>query len=347
MLKRVLGVFFGNIRLKLWALLISVGIWFYASSQITEETTARAALNITAPSGYAVVYESDDAARVTIAGPRSLLDRMRGDLAQNHIQLSYNMTDKEAAAGWATLRIGAEWLRPRIPEEEYVQLSLREVSPAAVRVFVSPVRERTLPVSVRTSGAPPAGFRLADTPTCSPSQVKVRGPAIAVDAMKSVETAELALYNVQGSVDKPLSLESEVQVTLDNGVTASVPVSPNPAIVTASVQIVGEEERTQTIENVPVLLLASPGFPYAAEFAQGEDTVSVVVRASPTNLRKLRPESVKAYVDLGKLGQERIEPGGSAPYKEKVQVSLPEEVTYSMTAARPDRVTLLLKNPAK
>jgi hypothetical protein len=110
---------------------------------------------------------------------------------------------------------------------------------------------------------------------------------------------------------------------------------------------VGEEERTQTFDNVPVRLLMPPGFPYATEFAQGEKTVSVMVRASPANLRKLRAESVKAYVDLEKLGQERIEPGGSAPYKEKVQVSLPEEVTYSMAVPRPERVTLLLKNPAK
>lgn len=345
MLKKTLGAIFSNIRLKLWALLISVGIWFYASSQITEETTARASLKITAPPDYALIYPSADMARMTIAGPRSLLSRMRGDL--DHLQLSYNLSDKEAAAGWSTLKIGADWLLPRIPEEQYVQLALREVSPAEVRVFVSPIRERTLPVTVHTSGAPPVGFRLADTPTCSPSQVKVSGPAVAVDAMKSVETSELGLYDIQGSVRKRLSLENEVPVTLDNGVKVSVPVSLNPSMVDASVQIVGEEERTGTIENVPILLLASPGFPYAAEFAQGEDTVSVLVRASPTNLKKLKAESVKAYVDLGKLSQERIEPGGSAPYKEKVQVSLPEEVTYSMAVARPDRVTLLLKNPAK
>ncbi len=346
--KRVVHLVFGNLRLKLWALLISVGIWFYAGSQVTEERTFRATLNISVPPDYAVVYQSENVGRVVLAGPRALVDRIQAELGQNPLQLSFALSDKEAARGWSILQVDAEWLRPRLPEQEYVQLGLREVAPAEVRVFVSPIKERTLPVTVRLAGAPPTGFRVVDTATASPAEVKVRGPAVAVDALNAVETTDLVLYGVQQSIaGRQLGLRSDIPVALDDGTHISVPVSLSPAAVVASVQIVGEEERAQTFENVPVLLLTPPGFAYVAEFAEDEDAVAVVVRASPANLKKLKPGSIKAYVDLERLSEERIEPGASAPYKEKVLLSLPEDVTYSSALSRPDRVTLLLKNPAK
>lgn len=197
---KTLAAIFGNLRLKLWALLISVGIWFYASSQVTEEEPTRASLAITPPPGYALLYKSPNDVWMMVAGPRALMNRLRNELAQNQFQLSCRLTDQEAAAGWSTLRVRSDWLMPSIPEEEYVQLSLRDVTPTEVTVFAEPVRERVLPVDVRASVHLSPGFRLTEAPTCTPAQVKVKGPATVVDALTSIQSNELSLYDVQKSV---------------------------------------------------------------------------------------------------------------------------------------------------
>lgn len=113
----------------------------------------------------------------------------------------------------------------------------------------------------------------------------------------------------------------------------------------ASILVTGEEERDRAFEGVPVLLMLPPGFPYTPALAQEESKVTVVVRAAPANLARLNTGAVKAYVDLADLAREKIEPGASAPYKEKVQVALPSDVMYTAAQAQPDRVTILLKNP--
>jgi hypothetical protein len=347
MISKALKAIFDNFRLKLWALVISMGIWVYASSQITEEATFRAALHIIPPPGYAVVYQSDASARVTVAGPRFLLARLRSDLSENHLTLTHDLADSEAVGGWATLKIVADWLMPRLPEREYVQLRLREAIPAELKVLTDRIKQRALPVVVRASVQTAPGFRLAEGPSCSPSHVQVRGPAAAVDALEAVSTRELTLYDIQADVQQEVSLQTDVEVALDNGERASVPVEVDPPKVTARIRVSGEEEQEQVFEQVPVWLLAPPQFPYVAELPPGAAEVSVVVRASPTNLRRLRRESIRAYVDLAKLAAEPIEPGSSHPYTEKLRVSLPPDVTAGMARAQPDEVTLRLKNPAQ
>jgi hypothetical protein len=342
--QRAFKVIFYNFKLKLVALVISLGIWFYAKSQITDEATFRATIKISPPSGHTVLYQSDTVARATIAAPRSLLDRLRSELSQS-FQLTRNLSDEDVSKGWATLKIDSSWMKPGISEREYVQITLRDVSPQEVRVLSNPIRERVVPVVVRTSGEPATGFRLAEPPSCSPSQVKVRGAAMAVDALKSLATNNIDLYDRRESVHRPIALETEAEVALDNGEHVIVPLDVQPSTCVASILVVGEEERDQTFEGVRVMLLTPPGFRYAARLS--EDKVSVVVRASPANLRRLKPESIRAFVDLEKLSRESIEPGGTRPYKEKVEVSLPEDVTYSMAQAQPGQATLLLKNPAQ
>jgi len=345
--KKALKAIFHNLSLKLWAAVISVGIWVYANSQITDEDTFRAAVNIVPPPGYALLYQSDASARVTIAGPRSLMARLRRELSENHLQLTYNLAEGEVAGGWATLRIGADWLMPRLPEREYVQLRLRETSPAEVKVLTDPLEQRVLPVVVRASVQTAPGFRLAEPPSCRPVHVQVRGPARAVDGLSAIATRELVLYDVQADIQQELSLQGDVEVTLDSGERVTVPLEVSEPAVTAHIRVAGEEEQEQVFEHVPVRLLTPPQFPYVTEFAAGAREVTVTVRASPSVLRKVRADSIRAYVDLEKLAGEPVEAGGSHPYTETVHVSLPPEATAATARASPEEVTLRLKNPAR
>jgi hypothetical protein len=346
MIKRTLRTVFGNFRLKAWALVIALCVWWYASSRMTEEVTVRMTLDIKPPSGYTLIHQDEQAARVTVAGPRSLLARVRSDLTQGFVKLSYTMAKQDLFAGQGTLAITPDWLRPHLPEGDFVQLRFRNISPPQVNVVASPVRERVLPVRPRTTVETAPGYRLAERASSSPAQVSVRGPALAVDAMDAVQTAELALYDVQADVHRPVSLRSEEEITLQSGERIAVPLEVEPASVILNVYVSGEEERQETFEGVPVLLLSPPGFPYEAELGEPDLKVTIRIAAPPAQLRRLRRESVQAFVDLAGLARERIELGASAPYKEPVRVLLPPDVTCSMVRAEPARVTLVLKNPA-
>lgn len=344
MLKRALRAIFGNFWLKLSALAISVGIWFYADSRLIQEMDVEARLSIVPPDGYEVVFQDHQTTRIRVVGPRSLLSSVQSDIAEN---LTYRLTEQQLEDGWATLRVDRTWLQPFVPESDVIQLRFRRVSPPQVKIFVSPTVERVLPVEVRTSGKLPPGIHLVELPSCSPSQVTVRAAAVAFDAVSSVSTEELPIWDVRADVHRPLRLMDEVRVLLENGARATVRLTLSQSSVDASIRVTGEPEQERRFENVAVEFLRPPGFPYVAQIAEGEGAVSVTVRASPANLRKLRPDRVRAYVDVGSLADVQIEVGGSAYYNERVWVWLPPEAIHSAARPEPERVMLLLKNPAE
>lgn len=344
MLKRALSAIFGNFRLKLMALIISVGIWFYADSRLAEEAPVTASVEVNPPPGYVLLFQDEQSARMQIVGPRSLVSRLR--LAQNYLRLTRNLTEHDLKDGWAVLRVEPDWLLPNLPEREFIQLKFRSILPTAVRVFASPSEKRLMPVEVKPSGEPPPGFQMLQPVSVSPSEVEVTGPAVALDVLSAIATEELPLWDVRTDSHHPLTLQNQVEVVLDDGTRATATLQLKPARVVARVYVTGEQEQQRTFPDLLVVPMCPPGFPYEAQF-EGEARVSVTVTASRANLRKLKPESVKAYVDLTSLASVQIPVGGSVLYPEPVRVQLPPDVTYSTARAEPDRVTLRLNNPAE
>ncbi len=344
---RALKAVFGNFRLKLWAFLIALCVWFYGSARMTEEITEWAKVDIDPPNGYRLLWQDESMVRLTVAGPRSLLTKLRGDLVQNYVQFRHQLAPQELSDGHATLAIDPHWLRPGLAESELVQLRFRSISPPEVQLYASPVKEKELPVEVRATVHPAAGCRVVRPPDATPAQVTVRGPAVALEQMDSVRTAELTFFDVQADLRRPVSLQDTVEVSLDNGVRLPVSLAVQPPTVVANIYVAGEEEAQRAFQNVKVTLLAPPGFPYVAEPGEEDARVSVSVVGPPGELSRIKPEEVKAYVFLDALAGEEIVSGGMAPYKEPVRVQLPPDVTYSDVSAEPERVTVLLKNPAR
>lgn len=344
---KALKAVFGNFRLKLWAFLIALCVWFYGNARMTEEITEWAKVDITPPDGYRLLWQDPNMVRVMVAGPRSLLTELRGDLVQNYAQFRYQLTPQDLRDGHATLTVDPHWLRPALPESELVQLRFRSITPSEVEVYASPVKQKELPVEVQATVHAAAGCRISRPPDASPPQVTVRGPAVALDKMDSIRTAQLTLFDVESDLRRPVSLQSEVEVSLDNGVRLPVSLSVQPPTVVANIYVAGEEEQERTLEGVEVTLLAPPGFPYVAELGEAEARVNVTLVGPPGELARLKPAGVRAYVLLDALAGEQIVPGGMAPYKEPVRVQLPPDLTSSQARAEPERVTVLLKNPAR
>lgn len=348
MFKRMTDAIFANFGLKALALAISVGIWFYANSRLVEEVPVSASVTITPPPGYALVYQSDKLARVRVGGPHSLMDTVRDELLQGALKMKYDMTEKDLNQGWATLRLQPNWLQLGLHEWEAAQLGARAIAPDTVRVFVSPMAEKVLPVKVTLAGEPPAGLTLQGEPATAPSQVLVQGPAIAVNSMDAVPTEDVPLWKLTAGIyEEPRLLRKEVQVTLDNG--QRVPVSLDLSVPTAlvSLHVTGQTVTQQTFSGVPMSLLLPLQFRYEAQVEEDARTVSVTVSAEAESLRKLSADKIRAYVDLTALAGEQIEPGASGPYREPVVVHLPAGINPESVQVSPPLVTVLLKNPAK
>jgi hypothetical protein len=348
MLKRVTDAIFANFGLKALAVAISLGIWFYANSRLLEEVPITASISINPPQDFAVVYQSDKFVRLRVEGPRSLMDTLRDEMLQGALKMKYDLTDKDLHDGWATLQLQPSWLQLGLHEWEYAQLRSRAITPDTVRVFVSPLKDKVLPVKVTLAGEPPAGLTLQGEPATAPSQVLVRGPAIALDSMDSVPTEDVPLWKLTAGIyEEPRILRKDVQVTLDNG--QRVPVALDLSVSTAlvSLHVTGQTFTQQTFTGVPLNLLLPLQFRYETQVEEDARTVSVTVSADAEDLKKLSAEKIRAYLDLTALAGEQIAPGASGPYREPVVVHLPAGINAAPVQVSPPLVTVLLKNPAK
>jgi len=341
----VFRAIFGNFWLKMLALIISIGIWFYANNSLIEVIDREARVTVIPPDGYRVVLQTEERVRVRVAGPQSVLKRADNAIMHN---LIYTLSETELEDGWATLSVDRNWLPSTVPESDVVQLRFRDVSPSKVKVFVSPIRTgAVLPVKVQTSGMPAAGFRLAPEPEASPPAVTVQGPAVAVDTMQYVTTEKIPVYGSRSDIYQPVALQNEVRVTLDDGQSVTVRLQLSQTTVDARVYVSGEQVEERRFAGIPIGFTMVPGFPYKVELVDEQDTVDVVVTAAPAKLKRLQPESIRATVDLTTLPDEPIEVGASALYEERVRVWLPQDVTYRAVRCEPGHVTLRLKNVAE
>ncbi len=116
--------------------------------------------------------------------------------------------------------------------------------------------------------------------TATPSELKVKGPALALDALDSVPTQELPLWDMGvGYHRRQRPLRNRVDVQLPNGDTVAVPVHLAEARAVVAVRIAEQERETRTFEDRPLTLWVPQEFPYSAELEDGPQRVAVTVEA--------------------------------------------------------------------
>jgi len=341
MLKKLSRAVFGNLKLKLLALVISLAVWFYAARQVTEELDLFVPVHIQTTPGYQILKQSSEFVRLRIAGPQSLAGRLRTESAQGYLKMSPALNQEQLRKGRARLRAEPAWLN--IPESELIQLRVTYQSPSEITVYVSPITERTLPVREQLMGEPRTGFEIVGT-SVVPSRVKVRGPELALERLEYIQTQPLVIWNIDSDFRRDdVALLTEDTVELDNGEEAPVQLQLSSKTVSVKVAVSAQEQE-RPFEDVPVEFLMPLAFPFEVEIPPEERSISVIVRGLPHNLERLRPESFRAYIDLRDLANEKIPVGGSHPYKENVTLHLMGDVPVSSARAVPDRVTIKLKH---
>ena len=275
------------------------------------------------------------------------MDTLREEMLQGALKMKYDMTEKDLHQGWATLQLQPDWLQLGLHEWEFAQLHSRAITPDTVRVFVSPLAEKVLPIKVTLAGQPPAGLTLQGEPATAPSQVLVHGPAIAVNSMDSVATEDVPLWkltlrHLRGAAHPEQGGAGHAGQRPARAGHAG-PERPHRA---------GQHPRHRRDPHPADLHrrapepAVAPAMRYDAQVEQDARTVSVTISAEAEDLKKLSADKIRAYLDLTVLVGEQIEAGASAPYREPVVVHLPAGINAASVQVTPPLVTVLLKNPA-
>ncbi len=348
MFSKLFQLLFGHFRTKLLALVIALAIWFYAKGQVTRELPLEMALKVVPPPGYALVYQSRETARARLEGPEFLISRLRSETVASPPGLTKRLAEDEVEGGWATLSVTPEWLQLPLPQRDLVQLKFTSIQPENVQVFVSPAQQKVLPVEPDIRGTPPPGLRLEEPVTAVPPQIEVSGPAAAVNRLESIATEPIPVWNVQaGLVSKPYDLISETEVELPNGQRVTVSLRLEQTNVTIRLNVTRESRQEKTLEGVRLAPLTRFKFPYEVMLEEPVQNIVVTVAGPGEKVGKLSPADVLAYVDLRKLPDEPIQPGAEGRYQELVRISRPPELADCEFRVTPERITIVLKNPAE
>jgi len=339
MLKKLTKAIFGNTRLKLLALGIALAIWFYGSSQLQEEALIVVPLTVQVPEGHQVVYQSALRIQLNLKGSHALIVRVRDQAAQNNLPMTVVLEGEGLREGVSGLDVDPGWLG--MPKRDMVQLRVAGIEPDRVRIGVSKVIERKLPVEVAISGKPRPGYEVSGA-AATPSEVTVRGPALLLDTMEAVRTLDVSVLDEQADLRRDVALQTVGSFQLADGTKVETPFEVEPARVVGHVNVVGNVVEKK-LAGVRVHVLKPLDFPFAVEIPKEDSTVAVVLAGVKEDLEAITEQSVRAYVDLAGLAAESDVKATGSPYKRSVRLMLPPEARVTESRVEPKEITVILK----
>lgn len=204
--------------LKALALIIAVGLWFAGHRDI--ERSIEVPLEFrNIPSDLMVMDNRVDFVVLRVTGPRTLVSTVDADEMKLALDLA------AAKPGTVSYPLGGGLFN--IPRG----VTVARITPPVVHLRMEPVIKQTLPVSVRMTGKPALGYRVAQT-LVQPERVTVQGPVEEMRRLTAVETVSVDLHETRGvpkrlvrltGDGKPLTFlpdQVEVTVTLEEEQTS-------------------------------------------------------------------------------------------------------------------------------
>ncbi len=340
MWKRLVNSITSHPQLKVVALIVAIVVWVYANSRVQQEVSLRAPVEIRVPDGYELVYQSHEEINLRLRGPQYIINRRQEQAALGNLTLRVPLSPEEVAGQTVEVNARPAWLN--IPDTELVRMEVLSMRPSDLRVRISPIVTKQIPVNVELSGMPRRGYQIKETSTVPP-EVEVTGPKIVVEQLEKVSTEEVALWDVSSGFRRMVRLQTRAMVPVETGKEVPVDFRVKPTSVAVHVKT-GREEVERTLEKVPVRLMMPPDFPFRVQVGEGESHVKVVISGLPQQVENLTRDALMAFVDVSKLAGETIQPGEKALYKENVQIRQLGDPNVQVQSVIPAKVTTILKN---
>lgn len=250
--------------------------------------------------------------QVTIAGPRSAVDRV--EEAQLPVTVNQQLGAYETSA--SPFAVDAEGLR--ITEVEILPSSI------TVRVDV-PQSGKSISVIPNITGVPAEGYTI-QVRRSLPDTILVDGPPEVLADLLFVNTEPVDVTDATQSITAMVGLED-----LPEGVTV---IDPSDGMVEVRVAIEDTSTSSQTLPELPIEVLGlEPG--YSVDLTP--ETFSIQVTAPFDVLQLMTPSDIIVLVDLTGLG-----PGTHVLSPE---VTLPPGASWSTADAADSLITVVITEP--
>ena len=264
---KIVAVAGSNVGLKVLALIIAVGLWL-AGHRDTERAIEVPVEFRNMPTDLMVMDNRVDYVVLRLMGPRTLVSTLDAD----EMKLSLDLN--EAKPGSLSYPLAAEYFN--IPRG----VAVARITPPVIQLRLEPVVRRTLPVSVRLSGKPAPGYRVAQT-TVQPEIVSVEGPAEDVQRLTAIETVPVDIEQSRGGTKRRVRLSAEGK-----------PLSIVPDQVEVSIAI-EEEQITRDFDRIDVQAKNFKG-----SYTVTPTTAFLRLSGPKSVIEKLQMTSDRVYLEL-------------------------------------------------
>jgi YbbR domain-containing protein len=241
-----------------------------------------------------------------LMGPRTLVST----LDSQTLKLSLDLGG--AKSGSASFPLGADDFN--VPRG----VAIGRITPPVIHLRLEPVVKRTLPVTVRLSGKPAAGYMIGET-SANPRAVSVQGPAEEVKRLSTIDTISVDVEDSRNTIKR------KVRLTTDGK-----PLTISPDQVEVAVNV----EEQQIVRDFDRVELQAKNFKGA--YTVSPQSVKLRLAGPKSIVEKLDLTAENVYLDLH---------GRSAgDHNLELSFTLPPEVR--VIEQRPQRVRVRIVKPA-
>jgi YbbR domain-containing protein len=195
--------------------------------------------------------------------------------------------------------------------------TIARITPPVIHLRLEPVARRTLPVSVRLSGRPADGYRVAQT-SAAPEAVSVEGPAEDMRRLSAIETVPVDIEQSRTGIKRRVRLSSDGK-----------PLTILPDQVEVAIAIV-EEQLTRDFERVPVEARNFKG-----SYTVAPSSAQLRVSGPKSVVEKLKLTSDNVYLNLTGMS--------AGEHSVTLSVNLPAEV--KLVEQKPQRFRVKIVKP--
>lgn len=297
---RLRSAFLDNFWLKLFSLIVSLGLFaFIHSAESAQRTVEVDLVVLPPPPDRQLLTQLPTQVAVILKGPRTQLDALKRD------EIGSLQIDLRSGRGnQVTLDAGTLKLPAGV--------SVLQMYPASLETRWDDIVQKEVQVQVARTGEPPPGLTVKGIVLVEPAQVTARGPKATLNVMQLARTAPFDVSGLsegthrrQLSLDRPPSLVSYQTDTVVATVEIAQALVPRE-LPKLKVQVVGIVKATVQPAQVTVRVTGT------AEDVKAIDPDAIVARVEPKaaglDITKPGNAYLEVLVDLPKVSSVEVTP---------------------------------------
>ena len=194
----VTGVLFRNWPLKVGALALSTILWVYVAAEQPTSKFIDVVVELDLPPDLALARPAPQV-RAAVTGPWREVTKLYDSPLTVHLAVP-------ASAGpplWQAVLVPSDI---QVPHE--ARVTIQDVEPRGIELDIDRVVRKDVPVAVRATVEPEAGFTLARSVAVTPATVRISGPRALVAAVDSFPTEAIEIKGVTGPFERVVALDT-------------------------------------------------------------------------------------------------------------------------------------------